>query len=330
MDKFCEKCGTPINPMTGTCPKCNGPITNFETKKAAENIMFKDKKMQTKEQKKQNWEVAKQRYRSDLAAKKKLLKEKKREMNAAKRAAMSTKQKVGRVLVKFTIIIVLLALLVGGAFLGLKKLGLFKKDVPGATNNENTQTNTLENEHSGGSIGIYNPPGDAMPENYKNEKPDADAYFAENATVISAENASGLGSTEAATYKNLSERGFVQNPITTQYSMDGTYMQEKEISSAVQDRHPTYQTYYQTQSGDFWSVYEINGAVFANPVFYNLDNDTGIQLLISETDTLTSYDSTKNKFYVTKPNEDVVTLKTVAKIDAATLETLTAGEIDNL
>lgn len=316
MNKFCVKCGSPIDPTTGTCPKCSKHYTDFETKK-----------VQTKEEKKQAWKTAKQRYKADLSTKKKLIKKSKKDKKATIRAAMSTKQKIIKILVKLLIIIIILALLIIGVFFGLKNWDLLKDSFGGNKTNTQTAPNT---EYNGGSIDINNPPTGDRPDEYKIEKPDADKYFAENSTIISTENALNSGRTEAETYKNLHDRGFTQESITTQYDMDGTFFEEKEISESGQNKHPMYVTYYETEDGRLWTIFEINGEVFANPIFYNMENDSGIQLLISETDTLTSYDSTLNKFFVTRPNEDTATVKTVTRINAETLETLTEGEINNL
>ena len=58
--------------------------------------------------------------------------------------------------------------------------------------------------------------------------------------------------------------------------------------------------------------------------------ESGVQVMLSEEDTITSYDSTTNKFYVNIPNADILTVKKVDKIDAETLDKLTYGELDKL
>lgn len=73
----------------------------------------------------------------------------------------------------------------------------------------------------------------------------------------------------------------------------------------------------------------INGSVVANPVSFNIQSELSVQVIISEKDTVTSYDSTTNKFFETIPDESVLLVITVDRIDAETLNSLTIGEIDN-
>ena len=91
-----------------------------------------------------------------------------------------------------------------------------------------------------------------------------------------------------------------------------------------------YQTYYISSSGDIWILFEINGQIVPNPFSYNEQKESGVQVMLSEEDTITSYDSTTNKFYVNIPNADILTVKKVDKIDAETLDKLTYGELDKL
>ena len=51
-------------------------------------------------------------------------------------------------------------------------------------------------------------------------------------------------------------------------------------------------------------------------------------MLISDSETIVSYDNATNKFYETIPSESALKLIVVDQIDAATLDNLTIGEID--
>ena len=53
-------------------------------------------------------------------------------------------------------------------------------------------------------------------------------------------------------------------------------------------------------------------------------------VVISESATITSYDSTTNKFYEIIPDSSMLIVKTVSRIDAETLDNLTFGGIDAL
>jgi hypothetical protein len=167
---------------------------------------------------------------------------------------------------------------------------------------------------------------------YEVTPPDADDYFDKNTSVKSEikANESDDVRSEEDVYDDFSERGFDSNPITAEYDMNGKYYAATEISRYSSEKHPMYQTYYITSNGDVWMIFEINGAVIANPLSYNEQTQKGVQLMLSESNTITSYDSTKNKFYINVPNADVLSVKKVDKINAETLENLTNKELDRL
>lgn len=168
-------------------------------------------------------------------------------------------------------------------------------------------------------------------------KPDhpseADNYYWDNSEkVLRVENVSDSEDTltETEAIALLQDRGFDQYKITSDFSADGTFIDETEAVEGKASKHPMYQTVYVTEAGNAWSVYVVDGEVFANPLFYNLESGLESELLISETETLTSYDSETNTFYVTVPKSSGAIVKTVNSIDADTLDELTVEEIDNL
>lgn len=163
-------------------------------------------------------------------------------------------------------------------------------------------------------------------------KSEADVYYESNSTVIDvidAEESEDVP-TETEVKALLEERGFDDYPITYDYSIQGTYSGDTEVTEGSTSRHPMYQTFYLSESGEAWVLYVINGSIYANPVSFNLESDLGVMLLISETETLTSYDDTSNKFYVTIPYETEMIVKIVDRIDAEILESLTIEEINKL
>jgi len=167
----------------------------------------------------------------------------------------------------------------------------------------------------------------------KPEKPsEADEYYNNNAVVVKIidANESSDVPTEAEVANILHARGFGNYPITYEYDMGGEYVDQVEITKDVETKRPMYETYYIAECGDVWSIFVINGMIMANPASYNLESKLGVQLLVSESEELTSYDSATNKFYVTIPKETAVIVKTVDKIDAETLNQLTRVEIDKL
>lgn len=123
-------------------------------------------------------------------------------------------------------------------------------------------------------------------------------------------------------------KGFDNISITTEYEIDGTYIDAYEISSYSSTQHPIYQAIYISSAGVLWSFTEINGTLIANPISYNAEKD--VPVVFSETGTMTGYDSETNKFYVFTPKSNFAILKTMSSIDFATIDTLTNEGIDNL
>ena len=90
-----------------------------------------------------------------------------------------------------------------------------------------------------------------------------------------------------------------------------------------------YLAYYISSGGDVWTIHIINGEVFAYPASFNLDSDLQAEVIVSETNEITSYENETNTFIVTIPKETAAIVLTVDRIDSETLETLTAEEISN-
>lgn len=194
------------------------------------------------------------------------------------------------------------------------------------------ENDDMENENSDNSDNKDKFTEEDLKNPYEVTPPDADDYFDKNTSVKSEikANESDDVRSEEDVYDDFVERGFSSNPITAEYDMNGKYYAATEISRYSSEKHPMYQTYYITSNGDVWMIFEINGAVIANPLSYNAQTEKGVQLMLSESNTITSYDSTKNKFYINVPNADVLSVKKVDKINAETLENLTNKELDRL
>lgn len=127
----------------------------------------------------------------------------------------------------------------------------------------------------------------------------------------------------------LAERGFTDFPLTYDYDMNGTYMDEKEASAESDEKHPMYQTYFVSEDGSIWTVFIVGRSIIANPASYNLESDIDAQVLVSETNTLTSYTEMGNKFYETVPKESAVKLKVVDQITSKKLNDLNYEEVIN-
>ena len=128
----------------------------------------------------------------------------------------------------------------------------------------------------------------------------------------------------------MRDRGFDAYPVTYEFDMGGEDAKDAEITVESQEKRPMYETVYKATNGDFWRIYVINDSIMAYPVSFNLNSTKGAELLVSESEHLTRYDHDSNKFFVTIPIESEAIVKTVTKIDAETLNTLTSEEINEL
>ncbi len=162
------------------------------------------------------------------------------------------------------------------------------------------------------------------------EPPDIETKLNKLGTIqnaASAENAAACRS-EAETVEAFTERGFTQFPITTEYLMDGSSEGETEAAADSSERHPYYETYYCTPDNVLWIITEINGRIFANPATYNQETGWSVPHIVSESKTYLYYDSMENTFYEILPDAEKLVVKTVTRIDAETLNALTAEEVD--
>ena len=168
--------------------------------------------------------------------------------------------------------------------------------------------------------------------NYEVPDFDAEKYFKDNTTVIdsfSVVSSKDLR-TEKDAYNDFYNRGFKDMPITYDYAIDGDYLGETEISNNSLNKHPMYQIYYVTKKNLVWIISQVNGTFFATPVSYNLSKEVKPQTIVSETNTVISYDSATNQFYVNIPDKTRTVVKTIKVIDAKTIESLTFKELDKL
>ncbi len=157
----------------------------------------------------------------------------------------------------------------------------------------------------------------------------ATAYYKNNADLLeiikAGESDDVLNETEAKTF--LDGRGFGDYAITYEYSIAGNRTEETELTEDSASKHPMYQSIYVSKNEEAWIIYVINGSIFAYPFSFGLESDLGVDLIFSESSTLTSYDDATNQFYVTIPHASEMIVKTVETINAETLDNLTIEEI---
>lgn len=308
MAKFCGKCGKKLDEDTGLCPNCD--VDRLKNRESQEESPENDKERGFATESRVNKKEIKKRKKAV-----------KKETNKAGKASWSLGHKIRRIILKFSLIVFLLAALVGGTVVTLEYFDIIDITIV---------------EKLLDIVGLkpmsYDSSEDINYESYKVEPIDADEYFQQNSQVVEKINANDSKEvlTEAETVETFTERGFKDVIITTEYTMDGIYNDACEISDDSSVKHPIYESYYVTEKNELWTITVINGDVMAIPVSYNLQSASGVQVVISESTSITSYDSTTNKFYKNIPNESVVSVKVVEKITAETLENLTVEVIDTL
>ena len=160
----------------------------------------------------------------------------------------------------------------------------------------------------------------------------AEEYYKNNSVIldiVDAEESTDV-LTEAEVKSVLDELGFGDYPISYYYSMQGELIDDTEIQPESDEKHPMYYLKYVSSNNIFWIVYVIDGCIYADPVSLNIESYVKVPLLLSESNFVTSYDDTTNKFYVTIPNAEVTILKTVSKINTTTLDAFTEDEFCQL
>ena len=133
--------------------------------------------------------------------------------------------------------------------------------------------------------------------------------------------------TEAEAVEKLRALGFTGYPVYTDYSMEEVYPEPVAVSESSGEVHPSYETYYLTENGELWLVMFIDGDILADPLWFNADSPLEAQLILSESETVTSYDVVTQRFFKTVPKDSALLIRVVDAIDARTLDSLTAGEL---
>lgn len=317
MKKFCGKCGTRLDEKTGLCPNCDADKLNQDT--ASDKFIHGETK--------------------NLKAKRN-----KGRRKSDKKSEKRDKKKIS-LFIKIIVIILILAILVTAAIFALNAYGVIyfsPTDISSESDNSDTQgyNATEENNGSEANDDINDIDSEDVDEDlstvgdlddYIIEGEDAEEFYSENSQIQDIVNAEDSENTytESEVIQMLSELGLSSYPIFTEYTIDGEYINMEYASDTSTTKHPMYQTYYVNENNEIWTIYVIDNDVLALPVSYNMQSgDT--QLLFSESDVVASYDSTTNQFFYTIPDETTVTVMTVERIDAETLESLTINEINNM
>lgn len=321
MARFCGKCGSMLNVQTGKCPVCDKEV-KIEIPAEVNNTVLNPQPIADKNSKKDTPKA-----------------------NKAKKVNNKKEKKSGKAWIAVVVIAVLLILATAGSVGVLVYNNIL--DIPFVNDvfytlgikDEDSSDTTPQGDESSDIKDDDNIDATAAPEeevdlsvNYEVPEFDAEKYFSENTTLLNsfAVSSSTTVSTESDAYKHFEERGFVGGIITYDYTIDGEYLGDTEVSRYSSDKHPMYRTYYTSATGELWIIDEVNGSFFATPFTYNYAEEGKLPVLISESDSITSYDSGTDAYYVNIPDNTQASVKKIAKIDSKTLDTLTSEGIDKL
>ena len=240
-----------------------------------------------------------------IIEKKNLKKQKKKEKWAAKTLG----QKAGSIILKIVVVFLTLLILVLGVLGALVYKGVV----------EVAPINTL--------FEILD-----IEESYEVEMIDVEEYYGKNSIIVEKINVKDSEQiyNEKEVFELLNDRGFTEYEITTEYSMDGEYYDVVTVSQESKEEHPIYSVYYISDSEMIWNVTVVNDTVMASPISYNLELETGVQVIVSESEYITGYDSVTNMFYEIEPKETFAKVISVEVIDSKTLDELTYEKIEGL
>ncbi len=298
---FCKKCGTQIHEDAKFCKKCGTPITGLRDTNLNSEIQSEENMNNVDKDTNKPLNLP-----DKVPNGKKTIKEIKAEKKA-ERTSLSSVKNNKKVLIILIVVFTIAGITGTLTYFGIVNIPTVEECLISVDLSDKDEVNKVEH-------------------------PDADAYYKNNSKIISQVNVkdSKLVQSETELSNNIENRGFGEYPVSSEYSMDGEYYEAIAISDSSSDKHPMYQTYYQTAKEELWVIFVVNGSVMAIPMSYNMQSDLGVQVIISESETVTSYDSSTNKFYETIPNETELIVKIIDKIDAESLEKLTFEVIDGL
>ena len=166
---------------------------------------------------------------------------------------------------------------------------------------------------------------------YEETSLEASQYYEENSKIISISPFSDSSDAidGATAVELLHEKGFYQYDVISDYVEEGDD-DEVIMTETTTDKYPIYETYYITEAGDYWTIFVINGKIMASPVSYNINSSLPVQVIISEAESVVSFDYTSKTYYETIPDKSALIVKVIPAINAEALEKLTFEEIDAL
>lgn len=166
---------------------------------------------------------------------------------------------------------------------------------------------------------------------YEPEYIDADKYYEEIGDILQIVNAKEFKQiqTEKQALDFFKDRGFGEYSVLTDYSIDGEFLNEQEVTG-TDALHPDYYIYYLSPNEELWTVSTINGSITAYPVSFIFQSNLYAPLIITESEVFTGYDGPTNRFFEVKPYDSALITYVVDKIDAQTLDNLTIDVLNNI
>lgn len=160
----------------------------------------------------------------------------------------------------------------------------------------------------------------------------AEEYYQNNTKVLSVIKATDSQNvqTEQEVSNLLSKRGFDTTALMTNCTIDGKNIADTNVDINSKEKHPLYKMIYASEAELLWTIYVVDGVISAYPVSYNMVSERQAALLITETDSITSYDYSSNQFYKTIPKESTVIVRKVEQINKKTLDAMTIGDLATL
>lgn len=168
---------------------------------------------------------------------------------------------------------------------------------------------------------------------------DAEQYYRENATLldICSVGDGDMVLTGREVAEEAAARGFLSCDITAEFSKDGKVLHSENpaggssivgmVVSESDDKFPSYSIDYISASGEWWRIFITNGCYIAKPIYFNFESDLDVNVVFSESESLTYYDSYSNKFYKVVPFEENLIVRVLERIDADALDGLGTEEI---
>ncbi len=291
---FCRKCGHKLNDDAKFCPKCGTPTRNVSHSE------------EEKQNESENTETGNQSLLSDDNSNSNEKKKKKRKKHPF----------IGIVL---CISIIVGILLLTDYFKIVDYSPLFNGN-SGKPGLPIIRLGNNEDEEREGDV-------NSVPEPIN-----ADEYFEENGILVSKVDAEESETMQSGNelVNDFTERGFSEIKMMVPYSSGGSYNGAIIDNNGDTEAYPVYQSSYVSATGILWTIFSINGSVMATPVTYNMQSDNDAKTMISEKETLVSYDGQTDSFYETVPNDTAVIVKRVEKITKELLDSLTVEDIDDL